>query len=136
MESYPEDADGRSVGGSFLHNGTVSMFESHGFERTRRIGKYHWVVAKAVDPGDGGLGVVTGPRADHPEGSEPFDVTLPEGFDLGEHRSALEAAAKEAGWTVEPRSARSSLSGTSGPRTSDHAAWLVATKVGPAGGTG
>ena len=36
-----------------------------------------------------------------PEGSEPFDVTLPEGFDLGEHQSALEAAAKQAGWRVE-----------------------------------
>ena len=51
VESYPEDTDGRSVSGSFLHNGTVSMFESHGFERTRRIGKYHWVVTKVVDPG-------------------------------------------------------------------------------------
>ena len=35
------------------------------------------------------------------EGSEPFDVTLPEGFDLGEHEATLEAAAKQAGWTVE-----------------------------------
>jgi hypothetical protein len=32
---------------------------------------------------------------DHPPGSEPFDVTLPEGFELGLHRSALEAAAKQ-----------------------------------------
>jgi hypothetical protein len=51
VESSPEDADGRSVSGSFLHNGRVSMFESHGFERTRRIGKHHWVVTKVVDPG-------------------------------------------------------------------------------------
>jgi hypothetical protein len=48
VESYPEDSDGRSVSSSFLHNGTVAMFESHGFERTRRLGKHHWVVAKAV----------------------------------------------------------------------------------------
>ena len=48
MESYPEDVEGRSVSASFLHNGAVSMFESHGFERTRRIGKHHWVVIKAV----------------------------------------------------------------------------------------
>ena len=48
VESYPEDADGRSVSGSFLHNGTVAMFESHGFERTRRLGKHHWVVTKVV----------------------------------------------------------------------------------------
>ena len=51
VESYPEDAEGRSVSGSFLHNGTVAMFESRGFERTRRLGKHHWVVAKVVDPG-------------------------------------------------------------------------------------
>jgi GNAT superfamily N-acetyltransferase len=48
VESYPEDIEGRSVSASFLHNGTVSMFESHGFERTRRLGKHHWVVTKVV----------------------------------------------------------------------------------------
>ena len=48
VESYPEDAEGRSVSGSFLHNGTVSMFERQGFRRTRRLGKNHWVVTKAV----------------------------------------------------------------------------------------
>ena len=65
----------------------------------------------------------------HPEGSEPFDVTLPEGFDLGEHEAALEAAAKQAvGQSSVP--VPSSLYGTFGPRTEDRAAWLVATKVG------
>jgi hypothetical protein len=29
---------------------TVSLFERHGFERTRRIGKNHWVVIKVVRP--------------------------------------------------------------------------------------
>jgi len=48
VESYPEDAAGRSVSGSFLHNGTVAMFESQGFQRTRRLGKHHWVVTKVV----------------------------------------------------------------------------------------
>ncbi len=48
VESYPEDIEGRAVSASFLHNGTVSMFESHGFERIRRLGKHHWVVAKVV----------------------------------------------------------------------------------------
>jgi ribosomal protein S18 acetylase RimI-like enzyme len=48
VESFPERVDDRSVSGSFLHNGTVSMFERHGFERTRPIGKHHWVVAKVV----------------------------------------------------------------------------------------
>jgi ribosomal protein S18 acetylase RimI-like enzyme len=48
VESYPEATDGRSVSASFLHNGTVALFESHGFERTRRIGKHRWVVTKVV----------------------------------------------------------------------------------------
>lgn len=48
VESYPEDTAARSVSGSFLHNGTVAMFEDRGFERTRQIGKYHWVVTKIV----------------------------------------------------------------------------------------
>ena len=30
----------------------------------------------------------------HPEGTDPFDVTLPKGFELGEHEATLEAAAK------------------------------------------
>jgi GNAT superfamily N-acetyltransferase len=48
VESYPDEVDGRSVSASFLHNGTVSLFERHGFERTRRFGKTRWVVRKIV----------------------------------------------------------------------------------------
>lgn len=48
VESYPEDAAGRSVSSSFLHNGTVSMFEKQGFALGRRLGKNHWVVTKVV----------------------------------------------------------------------------------------
>jgi GNAT superfamily N-acetyltransferase len=50
VESYPEDAEGRSVSASFLHNATVSMFERQGFRRERRLGKNHWVVTKVVHP--------------------------------------------------------------------------------------
>jgi GNAT superfamily N-acetyltransferase len=50
VESYPEDAEGRSVSSSFLHNGTVAMFEQQGFARDRRIGKDRWVVGKIVEP--------------------------------------------------------------------------------------
>jgi GNAT superfamily N-acetyltransferase len=50
VESYPERVDDRRVSGSFLHNGTVSMFEQQGFERARPLGKHHWVVT-AVVPG-------------------------------------------------------------------------------------
>ena len=42
-------------------------------------------------------------KAKHPPGSEPFDVTLPEGYDLGERRSALEEAASQSAWTIEDR---------------------------------
>jgi hypothetical protein len=48
VESYPDAVDGRSVSGSFLHNGTLALFERHGFERTGRIGKTRWVVRKTV----------------------------------------------------------------------------------------
>lgn len=52
VESYPEDAAGRKVSASFLHNGTVSLFERHGFERSRQIGKHHWVVTRLVHPAE------------------------------------------------------------------------------------
>ena len=48
VESYPEDAEGRKVSASFLHNGTLALFERKGFERTRQIGKSRWVVRKKV----------------------------------------------------------------------------------------
>ena len=47
VESYPDDIGDRAWA-SFLHNGTVAMFEHLGFERTRRIGKSRWVVRKVV----------------------------------------------------------------------------------------
>ncbi len=49
VESYPEDVGGRTTSGSFLYNATVSIFERQGFERTRRLGKNHWVVTKRVE---------------------------------------------------------------------------------------
>ena len=48
VESYPQDTAGDRVSAGFLHNGTLSLFEHHGFERTRQIGKHHWVVARDV----------------------------------------------------------------------------------------
>jgi GNAT superfamily N-acetyltransferase len=50
VESYPEAVEDRSVSSSFLHNGTLSMFKSMGFERTRRLGKNRWVVTKILLP--------------------------------------------------------------------------------------
>jgi len=65
----------------------------------------------------------------HPPGSEPFDVTLPEGFELEQHRSTLEAEAKRAGWTIE-RDGGILVVRDVWTENQDHAAWLVATKVG------
>jgi len=48
VESYPERVEGRSVSGSFLHNGSVAMFEREAFRLDRRIGKNRWVVSKVV----------------------------------------------------------------------------------------
>ncbi len=48
VESYPEDTSGRKVSGSFLNNGTLAMFERHGFARNRKIGKHRWVVDRHV----------------------------------------------------------------------------------------
>lgn len=48
VESYPEDVSGRTVSGSFLYNSRLAMFQRQGFERTRRLGKNHWVVSKVV----------------------------------------------------------------------------------------
>jgi hypothetical protein len=67
-------------------------------------------------------------KGKHPEGTEPFDVTLPEGFDLGDHQATLEAAAKQAGWTIERDGALVVVRDV-WTENEDHAAWLVATKV-------
>lgn len=51
VESYPEDVADRRVSASFLYNSRLAMFERQGFERVRRLGKNHWVVAKVVRAG-------------------------------------------------------------------------------------
>jgi GNAT superfamily N-acetyltransferase len=48
VESYPEDTQGRKTSGAFLYNASLSIFENQGFERTRQLGKHHWVVTKLV----------------------------------------------------------------------------------------
>jgi hypothetical protein len=68
-------------------------------------------------------------KSKHPRESDPFDVTLPTGFELGEHRSTLETAAQDFGWTIEQRGAVIAVRDV-WTNNEDHAAWLVATKVG------
>lgn len=48
VESYPENMEGRKTSSSFLHNGTLAMFEREGFVRDRAIGKDRWVVTRRV----------------------------------------------------------------------------------------
>jgi hypothetical protein len=69
------------------------------------------------------------PRGKHPEGSEPFDVTLPEGFEPAEHQAEFEAEAKQSGWKLE-RDGPVIIVRDVWTDNEDHAAWLVATKVG------
>jgi hypothetical protein len=68
-------------------------------------------------------------RHKHPEGSEPFDVTLPERFDFEAHRAGLEAAAAGAGWTIEADGGVVVVRDV-WTDNEDHAAWLVGTKAG------
>lgn len=51
VESYPESVEGRSTSSSFLYNATVTLFEAHGFTRTRPLGKHHWVVQRSLPRG-------------------------------------------------------------------------------------
>jgi GNAT superfamily N-acetyltransferase len=48
VEAYPEDVHGNKVSPTFLHAGTLVMFEAAGFEKDRQIGKNKWVVIKRV----------------------------------------------------------------------------------------
>jgi type IV secretory pathway VirD2 relaxase len=48
VEGYPEDTEGRKASPTFLFNGALSTFERHGFERSRQIRKYKWVVTRMV----------------------------------------------------------------------------------------
>lgn len=48
VEAYPFDVEGQKTSSSFLHGGTLAMFERMGFERVRLIGKTQWVVRKLI----------------------------------------------------------------------------------------
>lgn len=48
VESCPQHTYGRAIAESALSHGTLAMFERHGFERTRPLGRDRWVVTKIV----------------------------------------------------------------------------------------
>lgn len=48
VESYPQDISGKKTAPGFIYNASLSIFERHGFEKDRPLGKSHWVVRKVV----------------------------------------------------------------------------------------
>jgi hypothetical protein len=56
-------------------------------------------------------------------------VTLPEGWDLGEGRAAFEQEAKQSGWSLEDDDGIVVVRDV-WTENEDHAAWLVASKLG------
>lgn len=57
VESYPDEVTPeRRTSSSFLHNGTLAMFERQGFTRDRSIGATRWVVRRTVEGTAAGAG--------------------------------------------------------------------------------
>jgi GNAT superfamily N-acetyltransferase len=50
VEAYPQDTQGKRTSGSFLYNGTRSLFEKAGFSYERSKGKNHCVMRRTVSP--------------------------------------------------------------------------------------
>jgi GNAT superfamily N-acetyltransferase len=48
VEAYPQDTKGKRTSGSFLYNGTRSLFEQAGFSHERPKGKNHCVMSRTV----------------------------------------------------------------------------------------
>ena len=51
VEAYPQDTMGKRTSGSFLYNGTRSLFERAGFSYERSKGKNHCVMRRTATPG-------------------------------------------------------------------------------------
>lgn len=50
VESIPEIVSDRVAHGRFLFSASVELFEDHGFERIRQVGKWAWLVRRVVEP--------------------------------------------------------------------------------------
>lgn len=48
VESMPEITSDRVAHGRFLFQASVELFEDHGFERVRQLGKWAWLVRRTV----------------------------------------------------------------------------------------
>lgn len=53
VEAIPEVTAGREAPGRFLYSATVELFEDHGFQRVRPVGKHAWIVTTHVEAGAG-----------------------------------------------------------------------------------
>ena len=51
VEAIPELTDVRVAAGRFLFVASVELFEDHGFERVRQLGKWAWLVRRTVPAG-------------------------------------------------------------------------------------
>lgn len=50
VEAISEVTAGREAHGRFLYTGTAELFEDHGFERLRQVGKHAWILNRVVAP--------------------------------------------------------------------------------------
>ncbi|MDT0164858.1 GNAT family N-acetyltransferase [Actinotalea sp. AC32] len=50
VEAISEVTEGRVAHGRFLFTGTVELFDDHGFDRVRQVGKHAWIVSRTVEP--------------------------------------------------------------------------------------
>lgn len=50
VESISEVTAGREAHGRFLFSATAELFEDHGFERIRQVGKHAWILNRVVEP--------------------------------------------------------------------------------------
>lgn len=50
VEAMPEITSDRIAHGRFLFQASVELFEDHGFERVRQLGKWAWLVRRTVLP--------------------------------------------------------------------------------------
>ena len=50
VEGISEVTAGREAHGRFLYTGTAELFEDHGFDRVRQVGKHAWILNRVVAP--------------------------------------------------------------------------------------
>ena len=49
VEAISETTAGRTAQGRFLFSATAELFEQHGFQRIRQVGKHAWILSRMID---------------------------------------------------------------------------------------